>query len=542
MRHGTLVTSAVLLAACVGSASCGSSSEKTTNAGLTGIAGSSNPGSGGSGDASPETGGSGSSVSGGPGSGSPGSGGFVSGGSAAGSAGQTAVVIQNGVTVAPTTGHATFGGKIQFNALVNGLADKTVAWTVDEGTSGGAVTDTGVYTAPTTAGTYHVVATSNGDTSLKASAAVVVVDGAALPALKVGVWTDITPPGLNLKCCPGTGGNGYGLPQFAIDASDPRKIIVCIDTMGLWKTNNGGTSWELMGKDDPNHYTDDTTTYIDSPIAIKIDPNNSNHLYATQGVRGKALGFWVSTDGGANWTKPAGFKAIAKDTTNDVTWLTVDPSDFKHVIVGSHAAWPGKSNAGFIESKDGGSTWVAHQPMPSWSGGSMGIHFLYSPKLGIGNSSTLLVSTDGDGFWKTTDDGANWKQVAKDISVPHGGNEIYYASNGWIYAGAAGWPARSHDNGDTWEHLKDNGIPSGTYYSVHGDGTTLYTSISYTGDNAKGMPLPYSVSPESDGKTWTTMPGGQTFTDGPFMQRFDSANNILYSANWDAGFLALKVR
>ena len=46
----------------------------------------------------------------------------------------------------------------------------------------------------------------------------------------------------------------------------------------------------------------------------------------------------------------------------------------------------------------------------------------------------------------------------------------------------------------------------------------------------------------TDGKTWTPYQGGaQKFTDGPAAMAFDPANRILYSANWAAGFWALKV-
>jgi hypothetical protein len=37
-----------------------------------------------------------------------------------------------------------------------------VTWSVREGAAGGSITASGAYTAPTTPGTYHVVATSNG--------------------------------------------------------------------------------------------------------------------------------------------------------------------------------------------------------------------------------------------------------------------------------------------------------------------------------------------------------------------------------------------
>jgi hypothetical protein len=57
---------------------------------------------------------------------------------------------------------------------VTGSANTAVTWTVQEGAPGGAVGSTGLYTAPSTAGTYHVVATSVADPSKSATVAVTV--------------------------------------------------------------------------------------------------------------------------------------------------------------------------------------------------------------------------------------------------------------------------------------------------------------------------------------------------------------------------------
>ena len=97
---------------------------------------------------------------------------------------------------------------------------------------------------------------------------------------------------------------------------------------------------------------------------------------------------------------------------------------------------------------------------------------------------------------------------------------------------------RSMDNGLTWQQL--NNAPFSYYYTVYGDGTTLYTGAAYTGTNG-GKPQPFYTSPESDGLTWTVMAGEQNFIDGPYMMRLDSANRIMYAANWGAGLLALKL-
>jgi len=53
-------------------------------------------------------------------------------------------------------------------------SDSTVSWSIGEGSAGGTITDTGVYTAPATEGQYHVIATSKADSAKSASAIVTV--------------------------------------------------------------------------------------------------------------------------------------------------------------------------------------------------------------------------------------------------------------------------------------------------------------------------------------------------------------------------------
>jgi hypothetical protein len=203
-----------------------------------------------------------------------------------------------------------------------------------------------------------------------------------------------------------------------------------------------------------------------------------------------------------------------------------------------------------METKYGGQTWVLHAPDPSWPVGSLGINFLYDPASGQGDSNTWIVATDGAGFWRTTNAGANWVKVAN-FNATHGGNQIYYAKNGTVYSGATQYPIRSHDNGVTWQAVQD-GLSFYYYYTVYGDGDTLYTQLANTGTNSgqiastatnAGQGLqPFMTASETTGGPWTPYQGGaQKFSDGPFMMSYDAVNGIMYSANWDSGLWALKV-
>lgn len=78
------------------------------------------------------------------------------------------------VTVAPTSVTVAAGATAQFTATVTNTTTTSVTWSVQEGTTGGSVSSTGLYTAPSAAGTFHVVATSAADSTKSAVGTVTV--------------------------------------------------------------------------------------------------------------------------------------------------------------------------------------------------------------------------------------------------------------------------------------------------------------------------------------------------------------------------------
>lgn len=541
MSQGNLVRVGIFLSALSCFPACGSDSTDESGTGAMGGA----SGQGGAGGAASGSGGDGAM---GGTSGSGGASGTGAAGGAAGTAGQAEAgqsgdagsggsSVTSGVAVTPAQARASFEGRVQFSAIVSGVDDMSVTWSIEEGERGGSVDAQGLYTAPSTSGVFHVIATSSADSTLSGSASVTVSAPAGTPpVLEPGVWTDISPPDSGMVCCPESGGNSYGVLLVEVDPSDPNTIYTGIDVLGIWKTTDRGSTWRRLGS------PDEPSTYIDTPIRLRVNPNDSNHLYATQGVHGANLGFWVSRDGGDTWAMPQGFVEFATaSATRDVTMMSVDAADFDHVILSSHSPWPGLNNAGVMETKDGGETWVAHAPRAEWGAGTMGVSILNDPASGVGDPDTWLVGTDGQGMWRTTDAGESWTKVS-DSSVPHGGGEIYYSPTGVLYAGATPYPIKSTDNGATWEAFGgESGLAFSYYYTVYGDGTTLYTAPAYTGTNA-GVPQPFFTASEADGGPFTEYAGGvQEFIDGPYIMRFDSANRIMYGANWGAGLLAMKL-
>ena len=66
------------------------------------------------------------------------------------------------------------GNQFTFVANVTGTVNTAISWSIQEGASGGSITSSGIYTAPGTDGTFHVIATSQADKSRHQSATITV--------------------------------------------------------------------------------------------------------------------------------------------------------------------------------------------------------------------------------------------------------------------------------------------------------------------------------------------------------------------------------
>ena len=102
---------------------------------------------------------------------------------------------------------------------------------------------------------------------------------------------------------------------------------------------------------------------------------------------------------------------------------------------------------------------------------------------------TWLLSTQGDGYWRTTDSGATWKQVTDHNSM-HGACIATYSKAGVMYVGANNRIMRSTDNGASFTLVGPRTSPTATTEIVS-DGVNLFAQESNTGGNTAGPAAAY---------------------------------------------------
>lgn len=110
-----------------------------------------------------------------------------------------------------------------------------------------------------------------------------------------------------------------------------------------------------------------------NPWGFGIDPNPARApgtpptLYSPAGYG--SVGAWKSTDGAATWTRLSGADTAFAPynpfgaTLTDLYQLAVLPDDPpNHVLATYHYGFKDRADGGFGESRDGGQTWVVHEP------------------------------------------------------------------------------------------------------------------------------------------------------------------------------------
>ena len=198
------------------------------------------------------------------------------------------------VTISPGSASLSTGGSQQFTATVTGNSNTAVTWSA----SGGTITTSGMYTAPSTAGTYTVTATSAADATKSASASVTV---SAAPVVAVS----ITPGSASLT----TGGT----QQFTASVSGSSNTAVTWSatggsiTSGLYTAPSAAGTYTVKATsvaDTTKSASATVTVAADPVVAVTISPVSASLLTSgTQQFKATVTG---SSNTSVNWAATGG--------------------------------------------------------------------------------------------------------------------------------------------------------------------------------------------------------------------------------------------
>jgi len=232
------------------------------------------------------------------------------------------------VAITPTTAALTTGGTVTFSA------NQPVSWTVVEGSAGGAVSSTGVYTAPSTAGTYHVQATSTASPANSTTATVSVTSSTSsvtCTSFTYSAWSACSSSGTQTRTVTSsspagcTGGSPVLTQSCTPSSSGTYDDIVLADkAVAFWgMRNTSGTEPDLTGNGNAGTYKGGTPATVTMPNGDAAADFNGSSQYLTVPSRASLS---IPTTGSLTWE----------------AWIRPDTLQFPNQSSDGYTDWMGK--------------------------------------------------------------------------------------------------------------------------------------------------------------------------------------------------------
>ena len=249
---------------------------------------------------------------------------------------------------------------------------------------------------------------------------------------------------------------GTNPQRIVFDPLNPDHAYCATFGDGLWKTDDGGYTWNNIGKG-----------VITSPYVMSVavsPPDSWNRLYRVYaGTEPSAL--YISNDEGKSWEKMEALNKLPSSAswsfpprpwTHHVRWIESDPNNPDHIFVAIEAG-------ALVQSRDGGRTWIDRVEQGPYDTHTLATH----PK-----APKRLYSSAGDGYFESFDYGDSWSRsmdglkygylygLAVDSGDPQ--NVIVSVSTGPVSAYsveyAESYVYRRGKDGQKWSAIS-NGLP-----------------------------------------------------------------------------------
>ncbi|MBA3949837.1 MAG: hypothetical protein H0X44_07830, partial [Acidobacteria bacterium] len=264
---------------------------------------------------------------------------------------------------------------------------------------------------------------------------------------------------------------------------------VAYATSGLWKTENGGTTWTSLFDEMPFTSIGD----------VAVAPSDGNIVYVGMGEANNRQsssignGMYKTTDGGKTWTH------LGLDNTQSISRVVVHPTNPNVVFVAAMGhLYAGNDERGLYKTTDGGKTWKKSKYIDAFTGFADVAIDPRNPDIVYATSYQRLRTWwgyngggPGSGLWKSTNGGDSWARLTGN-GLPEPDDKTWGRSGIGIHAA----------NPNILYAIIEAGASGGTGANVADDGGPTVPGRS--GGAGKADPNKSGVWRSNDaGKTWT---------------------------------------
>ena len=303
------------------------------------------------------------------------------------------------------------------------------------------------------------------------------------------------------------------ISDIAIHPERQSTWYVAVGSGGVWKTENRGTTWTPLFDNEDSY----------SIGSLAIDPNDPDVIWVGTGenVSGRHAGYgsglFRSRDGGTSWEK------VGLEDSERIGMIRIDPRDSNTIFVAAQGPlWSGGGERGLFKSTDGGESWrkvlgdgLGNTPEDDAYTGVSEVHLdprnpdvLYAVSWQrIRSVAVLLDGGPGTGIHKSVDGGETWRELTNGLpkevmgktglAVSPQNPDVIYATIELANREGGFW--RSADGGESWEKRND--------YLSSGTGPHYYQEIfasPHQFDRVYQMDVHLHVT-EDGGKNFTRM-------------------------------------
>ena len=285
------------------------------------------------------------------------------------------------------------------------------------------------------------------------------------------------------------------ISDVAVNPNNPFEYYVASSAGGVWKTINSGVTFSPIFDGEGSY----------SIGCITIDPNNSNVIWVGTGENNNQRsvsygdGLYKSIDGGNSWNK------VGLDNSEHIGKVIVHPENSDIVYVAAIGPlWSKGGDRGLYKTTDGGKSWSNILSFDEHTGVNDIVMDPRNPDILYASSFqrrrhvyTYVGGGPGSGMHKSTDGGKSWTEINKGLpktelgriglAISPANPEIIYAiveaadDKGGLFASTnrgASWEKRGKHttSGNYYQEIIADPIDENTIYSMD-----TWMSVSHDG-------------------------------------------------------------